>query len=551
MLAFASARAYASIMMNSAHVESVFSDRADTQRALVSTLLNPVRYPDRVGQVRLIETHISYVLLTGRLAYKIKKAVNFGFLDFSTLELRRRYCEDELRLNRRLAAELYLAVVPVIETPDGPRFGEPGDDGAIEYAVMMVEFPQSALFDRRMAQGDLLAAQIDQLADQVASFHGQAASAPPEDEVGTPATILEQTTENFRQLPATPDDAADAADAARLQRLERWSLNEYARLEAFLARRRNAGFVRECHGDLHLGNIALVNAKPLIFDCIEFNALLRWIDVMSEVAFLSMDLAERGRPDLARRFVNRYLEATGDYAGLSCLPFYQIYRALVRAKVAGLRATQEAPPEARQQLAVRARYLDFAQRASEPPQRQLLLMHGVSGSGKTWVAQAVLEHLGALRLRSDVERKRLRGLPALARSDSAPGRNLYDAKTTRATYRRLEQLAREVLQAGFPVIVDAAFLRRWQRDIFRDLATLLKIPFRILSCHADPDTLRRRLVARQHSASDASEADLAILQGQLHDSDPLSEAEQAVTTRFDSDHDALERLLSRPEFKAA
>jgi aminoglycoside phosphotransferase family enzyme/predicted kinase len=536
--------------MTTAKTEPCLPDPAAEQHALVRALLNPARYPYPVAQVTLLETHISYVLLTGRFAYKIKKAVNFDFLDFSTLERRRLCCIEELRLNRRLAPELYLAVVPIIGTPQDPRFDstdQPGDDiKPIEYAVKMNEFPQSALLDRRLAQGDLLATQIDDLARQVAEFHAQAARIP-EGNSGTPPEIWALAAGNFSQLAA---DTGNSAEAAQLNRLEGWSRNEYARIETFLAQRRSEGFVRECHGDLHLGNIALIDGKPLAFDCIEFNPQLRWIDVMSEAAFLSMDLEERGRPDFARRFINRYLEVSSDYAGLQCLPFYQVYRALVRAKVAGLRAAQEEPQAARQQLEIRATYLAFAERAAKPRQRQLLLMHGVSGSGKTWISQTVLEHIGALRLRSDIERKRLHGLPELAHSASLPGCGRYDSEATRATYERLLQHAREVLQAGFPVLVDATFLRRWQRESFRRLAEELNLPFRIISCRADQAALRSRLVAREQSGSDASEAGLAILLHQLQNNDPLSRDEQDATIVFDSSQEPVSGLLTRVELKA-
>ena len=354
--------------------------------------------------------------------------------------------------------------------------------------------------------------------------------------------------DNFRQLSALP---SAAGDSARLATLEAWSCNEYAHLEAVFAERRRAGFIRECHGDLHLGNVALIDGQPVIFDCIEFNPQLRWIDVVSEVAFLYMDLAERGRADFAQRLINRYLEISGDYAGLRCLPFYLVYRALVRAKVASLRAAQEAGPEALRQFEIRAQYLAFSERAILPRSRQLLFMHGVSGAGKTWVSQAVVEHLGALRLRSDVERKRLCGLPALVRSASAVDCGLYDEEMTRATYQSLAECAREVLNAGFPVLVDAACLRRWQREMFYDLAAQLAVPWRIISCRADDATLRCRLVAREQSGCDASEADLAILDHQLLNNDPLSAAEQKTAIVFDSDRDTLAELLARGALKTA
>jgi len=320
---------YVENMMTSAHARGRFgesaniSDSADVQRILVQALQDPARYPDAVGQVTLLETHISYVLLTGSLAYKIKKAVNFGFLDFSTLEKRRLFCDEELRLNRRLAPQLYLSVVPIQGTLSDPCIGgssETKEGGApIEYAVEMAKFPKAALLDGRLARGDLVAQEIDALTDSVARFHARVPSAPSGGEFGAPAAIRRMAAENFRQLLAEP---GDVVDVARLKVLEFWIRNQYARLEAHLDERRRAGFVRECHGDLHLGNIALIDDKPVIFDCIEFNPQLRWIDVISEVAFLSMDLNERGRADFARRFINRYLEATGDYAGLRCLTFY-------------------------------------------------------------------------------------------------------------------------------------------------------------------------------------------------------------------------------------
>ena len=533
--------------------DATLAELADEQRLLVLALRDPARYPHPVASVTLIETHISYVLLTGRFAYKIKKAVDFGFLDFSTLDKRRRFCAEELRLNRRLAPQLYLAVVPISGSVREPCLGDADDHcapvEAIEYAVKMVEFPQSALLDGRLARGELGAPQIDALADVVAAFHAQAASAAPAgefSEFGAPALIWRMAADNFRQLPAAP---GDVADAAQLKRLESWSRNEYAQLEAWFAERRRVGFVRECHGDLHLGNIALIDGKPVIFDCIEFNQELCWIDVVSEVAFLCMDLAERGRADFANRLLNRCLESSGDYAGLRGLPFYQVYRALVRAKVASLRAAQEASAASRQQLAIRAQYLAFAERASLPRPRQLLLMHGVSGSGKTWASQALVEHLGALRLRSDVERKRLCGLPALARSASAVDCGLYDEQMTRATYQRLAARASEVLATGFPVLVDAACLRRWQREMFYDLAAQLAVPWRIISCRADDATLRRRLVAREQAGNDASEADLAILDHQLLNNDPLSAAEQELAIVFDSEFDSLGELLARCALK--
>lgn len=523
-------------------------DAANAQRRLVYALRDSLRLADPAAAVELLETHISYVLLTGRLAYKIKKTVDFGFLDFSSLTRRRFYCAEELRLNRRLAPELYLDVVAIRGTPDAPWIDDtpPGTDGeppeGLEYAVRMREFPQAALFDRRLARGELSPAEVDGVAERMAGFHAQAARAGADDAYGSPRVVWAPMHENFSRLRA---GLSDAASLELLDALEAWSRDEYARLSAVLASRKREGFVRECHGDLHLGNIALWHGAPQVFDCIEFSPKLRWIDVISEVAFLSMDLEERGRPDYASRFVDRYLQQTGDYAGLRLLPFYHVYRALVRAKVALIRAVQAPPPDVPDAAALAAcrQYLAFALRASVPRRRQLLLMHGVSGSGKTRLAQAVLEHIGGLRLRSDIERKRLGGLLPLARSQSAIDGGLYAPAMTRATYQRLAHLAQLVLAAGFPVVVDAASLRRWQREIFRSLAAALDLPFRILSCRADEAVLRRRLIARGRSGSDASEAGIDTLLHQLKKQEILSAAEARQATLFDSSVDAPDDAL--------
>ncbi|MFZ2855887.1 MAG: AAA family ATPase [Rhodocyclaceae bacterium] len=522
---------------------------ANAQRRLVHALRDSLQPADPAAAVELLETHISYVLLTGRFAYKIKKTVDLGFLDFSSLARRRFYCAEELRLNRRLAPALYLDVVAIRGAPDAPSIVDAlADEGAdpaeaLEYAVKMHEFPQAALLDRRLAQGELSPAEIDGVAERMAGFHAQAACAGADDAYGSPRAVWAPMRENFRQLRA---GLGGTASLELLDALEAWSRDEYARLAGVLASRKSGGFIRECHGDLHLGNIALWQGVPQIFDCIEFNPNLRWIDVISEVAFLSMDFEERGRPDYASRFLDRYLQHTGDYAGLQLLPFYRVYRALVRAKVALIRALQ-APPadaaDATDALAVCLQYLAFARRASLPRQRLLLLMHGVSGSGKTRLAQAVLERIGGLRLRSDIERKRLGGLLPLAHSQSAIDGGLYAPAMTQATYQRLAHLARLVLAAGFPVIVDAASLQRWQRDIFRRLSAALDLPFRILSCRADEAVLRRRLIARERSGGDASEAGVETLLHQLQKQEILSAAEAREATLFDSSVDTLDDAL--------
>ena len=306
--------------------------------------------------------------------------------------------------------------------------------------------------------------------------------------------------------------------------LEAWCQRTFAaRRRDFRARKRH-GFVRECHGDMHLGNMILLDDDVVIFDCIEFNDNLRWIDVASDVAFLTMDLEDRGRPDLAYRFLNGYLEATGDYGLLLLLPFYLIYRATVRAKVAGIRLGQSdlSPAEAAQVREAFGSYLDLADRYTRPSRPRLLITHGLSGSGKTFATQQLVEATGAIRIRSDVERKRLFGLAPLERSTGRSELDLYAPDVTRRTYAHLARQAARVVEAGFTVVVDATFLKRAQRDAFRRLAAKLGVPFTLLEFRAHAETLRRRVARRSAHADDASEADLAVLHGQLATLEPLT-----------------------------
>ncbi|MFN3397284.1 MAG: AAA family ATPase [Sulfurimicrobium sp.] len=500
------------------------------QAALIRALRNPARYDHVADGVELIETHISWVLLSGAYAYKIKKAVDLGFLDFSTLEKRRFFCDEELRLNRRLAPQLYLDVVPISGTPSEPKLNGAGP--VIEYAVKMLRFPQDALLDRMLAEGKLMPAQVDALAREVARFHALISAVPPPG-LGTPDAVQQPVRENFAQL---TERMSELPQDASLLALRQWSEEEFARRRAAFAARREHGFVRECHGDLHLGNMAWIDDRPTLFDCIEFNPALRWIDVINDMAFAVMDLHDRGRPDLAQRFLNTYLEQTGDFGGLRLLPYYQCYRAMVRAKVNSIRAgqtglTAEQQRAAREQIGA---YLHLAAILIRPARPWLLITHGYSGSGKTTATQLLLEQTRAIRLRSDVERKRLFGLAPQARSQSGIDQGLYAPDAHIRTYRRLEELAREVLQAGFPAIVDAAFLKRAERDAFRALALELGIPFIILEMRATEDTLRQRVVRREQVGRDASEATLQVLESQLRGAENITPAERGWTATVNS-----------------
>ena len=520
---------------------------------LIAALRAPERYPHAVQEVEVLQTHISCILLAGDYAYKIKKPVNLGFLDFSTLQARKHYCEEELRLNRRTAPGLYLDVIPIGGSASAPVLA--GGQPVIEYALRMRRFEQDALLDRMARRGELTPQHIDALASGLARFHARIERTGPDGAFGSPGRILAQALQNFDQMLALtsqatrpgagrqvtrPSAGRAKAELALLARLRDWTAGTHASLAAVFDARKRAGWVRECHGDLHLGNIALQDGVPTPFDCIEFSEDLRWTDVMSEVAFLMMDLFDHRLPRLALRFLNAYLEFTGDYAGMRVLRFYLVYRALVRAKVSCLRAHQ-AGMAARAKSDIEGEYrrhLYLAERLAAPGHAAMLIMHGLSGSGKTTIAQGLQEALGAVRLRSDVERKRLHGLAPLARSGSGLDEGLYAPGASERTYARLAALAREVLAARYPVIVDAAFLKRSQRNRFAELASGAGASFVIAACAASPATLRVRVALRQRAASDASEAGPDVLLQQLANQEPLAADEAAYTLAIDAERGA-------------
>ncbi|MFZ5484999.1 MAG: AAA family ATPase [Pseudomonadota bacterium] len=484
-------------------------------------LLDPAAYPHPVAAVRLIETHISWVLLAGDYAYKIKRPVDFGFLDFSSLDKRHACCVEEIRLNQRLAPSTYLDVVPVT------RSGLRGHGDVLDWAVRMRAFPAEATLDRATR---LTAAQIDAIAERIADFHRALPPCPADCPYGSPEAVIGPALDNFRQISALLPRLGAAPDhAARLAALAAWTQARHERLHAHFAARKRDGFVRECHGDLHLGNIAWLSTpsgdgEPLIFDCLEFNPDLRHIDVISELAFLAMDLHAHDRPDLAWRLLDRYLTRTGDFAGLAAYRDYAVYRALVRTKVAALRADQ-GDTGARADV---ARYLQLAEHLADPGPTGLILMHGPSGSGKSWLSERLLEALGAIRLRSDVERKRLFGLEAL--SDSRALGDIYTPEASRRVFAHLGDLAGHLLDAGFRVIVDATFLGCAHRHTFAALAEAHGQPWRLVSLQLPEAVLRTRVENRQAHGGDASEAGLAVLDSQLQAADALEGAELAHTT---------------------
>jgi aminoglycoside phosphotransferase family enzyme/predicted kinase len=504
---------------------------------LIQSLMDPQRWPEGGADRCRIDTHISTVVLAGDVAYKLKKPLDLGFLDFFTIDARRRACMEELRLNNRLAPQVYQAVVAITGSIERPQID--GDGEPIDWAVRMRRFDPDAILSRLMDR--LNTDLIGSLAGHVARFHQAAARCDPAEAYGSADSVYAPMTQNLEQIcKRTPQFCAD------VEPLEQWSAAQRRHLDGVLRQRKSDGHIRECHGDLHLGNVALIDGEPVMFDAIEFNPGLRWIDTISDIAFMTMDLQERGRVDLAYRFLDRYLQACGDYDGLAVLRFYEVYRALVRAKIAAIRSGQADISDIERNAVHNelTGYVTFAEQLISPRRGAIVITQGVSGSGKSHVSERLPDFLPAVRLRSDVERKRILGVDP---HSEATARGAYSSELTLKTYARLESLADTVVGAGYVAVVDATFLKRAQRDRFRALAESLRVPFVIIDCDAPLEVLRDRIIGRWGQAGNVSDADLVVLDTQLAAREELSETERrasiAVRPEKALNPDELEKLV--------
>ena len=492
-------------------------------------LRSPEVYPHSVPEpVFLHETHISWVFLAGNFAYKIKKPLTTDFLDYGDLRKRHHACCEELRLGARYAEGLYLDVVPI--TVEDGHLHVDGDGQPVEFAVRMRRFPKGALLSEHLTAGLVTDEAMQRLGETVAGFHRRAA-VHREDPDAFLAQTLNFSRANFRALAAWPHPEWAAAQAA----IEHWTEDNFSHHQGHFRRRSQEGFVRECHGDLHSENIVRWHDHWVPFDGIEFNEALSQIDVLNDISFLVIDLQARGYRSLAASLLNAYLEQTGDYDSLFLLRWYLVYRAVVRAKVLGMRAAQASDRQAAEAASQKSRHwLELALATSEASgqtsaQRpELWITHGVSGSGKTTGSQQLIGTRGAVRLRSDVERKRLFGAASSSRSATATfGQGMYSAKASEATYQLLLLHARNILRAGYPVIVDATFLKHRDRLQFHQLAEAEGVPFGILDFQVDEATIRRRLAARAAVAKDASDADETVFRRQLAIQEPLTDSEKS------------------------
>lgn len=494
---------------------------------LVRRLLEPEAYPHPTAEIRLIETHISWVFLTGDYVYKVKKPCHLGFLDFSTPALRRACCHEEVRLSGRFAPDLYLGVVPITGSPEVPRIDGSGEP--FEWAVKLRQFDEAGRLDRVFEAGHLTADDCERLGAEIASVQTRLAVAEPGADWGTAAGFAATVAMNLDQIRSARPAAIARADA-----LHAWMIREIDRREPVIADRIAAGKIRECHGDLHLANIVLRDGRMMAFDGIEFNAALRWIDVANDIAFLAMDLQSRARPDLAAHVVSGWMEAADDHAAAGVLPVYMVYRAIVRAAVAAIRARQAEEASAAETTAAAQaeseRYLHLAEQLTEPRMPRLFVTSGISGSGKTTIAAHVVGQCQAVRLRSDVERKRLAAMAPTDRpADSASVAALYAPAMSTRVYERLATLAHGLIVAGTSVVVDAACTLRRHRDMLAAVARECGVPLVWLEPELPVAEVLGRVARRQAAGTDASDASVDVVRAQIEAREPITAMELAAT----------------------
>jgi aminoglycoside phosphotransferase family enzyme/predicted kinase len=501
--------------------------RTAPDTSLVDSLMRPAAFKHPVGLVEFIETHISWLILTDKYVYKLKKPIVLDFLDFGDIERRKFYCEEEIRLNQPWAPDIYLDVVPV--TLENGQAVFAGSGIPVDYAVRMRRFDQEMRLDAQLEHGKLLASDMKELARNIAERHAGAKVAAQVHRDRFISLTIEFIWDNFAALEGF-------IDAAQLDSLRQWTAAELEKTGSELRRRFAEGFVRDCHGDLHLANLVRLPDGITTFDCIEFNEDLRRIDVVCDVAFLIMDLVSRERHDLAAQFLNRYLECTGDYAGVTLLNLYFVYRCLVRAKVAVILSQQHETDDGRAaDLEEAHRYCDMAQRQIARRYPLLVVMSGFSGSGKTWVSEQLMAAMPAVRVRSDTERKRLSGLDETQDSASAVGKGLYTEQKSRDVYARLCKHAATILESGHNVILDAAFLSAADRAKALQIAKNCGCKAAILAVRAPHDVLRKRIQSRSSRGEDASEAGLDVLEYQIKTAEPLTDRESERSVICDND----------------
>ncbi len=510
-----------------------------THPQLTTALLDPSFYPHAPAQVEMIQTHISFIFLAGDYVYKVKKAVNFGFLDFTSLDQRKCYCQEELRLNRRLAPDTYLEVLTINEDEQG-LLSLAGKGETVEYALKMRRLPAQGML-KVLLKGGLDPEVMDRLAEKIVAFHQKAATGGEIDQTGCLATVRQNHEENFQQTEAYID--------VTIPRCQFEFIRDYCRAfmtknEELFTERVRQQRIRECHGDLHLEHICLL-PEITIFDCIEFNERFRNTDVAAEVAFLAMDLDFNGYPELAERFVRSYCNYSGDQQIITLLNFYKAYYAYVRGKVVSFKLDDPAIGRAEREAAktTARKYFDLAfNYAARPLKPLLIVMSGLMGTGKSVLARTLAARLGAPALQSDTLRKEMFDLDRTTRRPDPYGQGIYTNSATENTYRELFRQAGGCLQEGKSVIIDASFKKKDYRRRARDLAGKMEADFLVIECVSSEDTIRERLERRSRDTQEPSDGRWELFAAQTREFEEIDELTPDSHLRVDTSCDPGEYI---------
>lgn len=500
--------------------------------SLIQQMMQPEFYPHPVTEpIELMQTHVSYVLLTGDYAYKLKKPVNFGFLDYSTIELRKHFCEEELRLNQRGAAEIYLEILPITQLE---QYQLGGCENVVDYTLKMRQFPQTALFLSMFEQGKLSETRMEELGKVVAQYHAKAETNDYIRSFGEVAQVRQSIDENYDQ---TLKYIGAVQTQAQFQETKAYTDNFFEQRQQLFTSRITNNWIRECHGDLHLRNICLWDDKILLFDCIEFNEPFRFVDVMFDIAYAVMELEMLQRADLANAYLNTYIEQTGDWEGLQVLPLYLSRQSYVRAKVNSFLLDDPGVPTAvkAEAQATATAYYKLAWEYTKPRQGKLILMSGLSGAGKSTVARHLARKLGAIHIRSDAVRKHLAGISLVEKG----GAEIYTAEMSQKTYARLLSLGIMLANEGFTVILDAKYDRISTRQDAITQAEFHQLPLQIIYCTAPVEVLRDRLKTR---TGDIADATVDLLASQQVAAESFTETEKAFVKTVDTTQDLTQQL---------
>ena len=509
---------------------------------LIAAMSRPDFYPHRPATVTLVQTHISYVLLAGERVYKVKKPVRFTFLDFSTLERRRHFSHEEVRLNRRLAPDVYLGVLGVSAEHGAYRLTTEDDAAAVEYVIEMRCLPADRMLDRLLDRNAVTPAMIEAIADRLAEFHRCADAGPAVTANGDPANVLAVLEDNYANAQRFRDVTIAARDDDAIQRFARAFLHRH---DALFRRRQAEHRIRDCHGDLHSEHVCCTD--PLvIFDCIEFNSQFRYCDIASEMAFLAMDLDYHDHPELAAYLIERYTACAADADLGRLVPFYQCYRAYVRGKVDSLKSIEEevAPAERVAARESARRHFALAYRYTWAYSPALVVVAGLSGTGKSSVAAALHSRTGFVHINSDVVRKRIAGVPIETHAKPAAyDDGIYTPELSAQTYQTMLDAADSHLGAGRGALLDATFQLRIGRDAARALARRHGVPFLLVECRCDEAEVHSRLQHRAEQGGGPSDADWNVYLEQRRRFEPIGGDEESdrliVNTTAPADQSAL------------